>query len=200
MKGLSAVALAAIALAFVAVAVVQAKKPLYGTMDLEFNLGHPGAQAEIPDWVGTVTINGKEYGMLFWAIGNGKSFIGDPPGLKVHFFEEIWAIYDLSSYGDPPGGFGFRDLIPSDDPSDWSYWLPCNSPPELVLFGGDQGITNLQNSKYHMNGNVEGAFGDFEDWQGRNVHMSGDIVWQTLETPEGPVIAPYQAPGTFRIN
>ena len=62
-----------------------ARKPLRGTMDLEFNLLWPGPQqTDIPDWVGTITIDGAEYGMAFFAIGSGKAF-DDVPG-KVHFF------------------------------------------------------------------------------------------------------------------
>ena len=44
-----------------------------------------------------------------------------------------------------------------------------------------------------MNGNVEEANGDFEQWIGRNVFMSGVIEWY-------PFGAPQYAPGTFRIN
>jgi hypothetical protein len=44
-----------------------------------------------------------------------------------------------------------------------------------------------------MNGNVEGAFGDFAGWEGRSVHMKGIIEWY-------PFGAPHYAPGTFRIN
>ena len=74
-----------------------------------------------------------------------------------------------------------------------TYWLPRNHPSELVLWGYDQGQTNIQNSNYHMNGNVEEAFGDFSMWEGRNVYMSGVIEWY------GPG-EPHYASGTFRIN
>ena len=184
-----------LALAFIVALVpagtAQAKKPLIGTMDLEFNLGWPEPQDVIPDWVGTITIDGTEYGMLFFAIGSGKAFDDNLKG-KVHFFEEIWAIYDTD--------FDFTSLLPSTDSDDWAYWLPSAEPAELVLWGYDVGQTNIQNSNYHMNGNVEEAFGIFADWEGRNVHMSGVIEWQIVDTPEGPVVAPHYAPGTLRIN
>jgi hypothetical protein len=177
------VLLASVLMVLVLVVPVQAVKPLVGTMDLEFNLSWPGPQADIPDWAGNITLNGDEYRMLFFAIGSGKAFVEDPG--KVHFFEEIWAIYDTS--------FDLTSLLPSDDPGDWAHWLPSNAPPELVLWGYDAGVVALQNSKYHMNGNVEEAYGDFAIWQGRNVHMSGDIVWYEFG-------APHYAPGAFRIN
>jgi hypothetical protein len=165
--------------------VVYAKKPLIGTMALEYNTDVPGPQPLIPDWVGTVEIDGEEYGMLFFAIGSGKSFDDFLKG-QVHFFEEIWAIYDTD--------FDLTSLIPSDDPADWDYWLPASSPTELVLWGYDEGQTNVRNSKYHMNGNVVGAFGDFAECQGRNVHMNGIIQWDPATG------GPQYAPGIFRIN
>jgi len=150
----------------------QAKKPLTGTMDLEFNLSWPGPQDVIPDWVGTITIDGTEYGMAFFAIGSGKAF-DDVPG-KVHFFEEIWTIYDWMTFD-----FGTQEL----------------EYGEILLWGYDVGVTclNGHNTNYHMSGNVEVAIGDFAVWQGRNAHMSGEIIWYDFG-------APHYAPGTFRIN
>ena len=182
----------AFTLALVPAGTAQAKKPLIGAMDLEYNLGWPEPQDVIPDWAGTITINETEYGMLFFCIGSGKAFDTPPLRGKIHFFAEIWAIYDT--------GFDFTSLLPSDDPDDWDGWLPSDDPDELVLWGYDEGQTNTQNNDYHMNGIVEEADGVFEDWDGRNVHMSGSIEWQVLETPEGPVVAPEHAPGIFRIN
>lgn len=189
-SGILSLALA-FTLALLPVITAQAKEPLIGTMDLEYNLGCPGPQAEIPDWVGTITIDGEEYGMLFFAIGSGKAFDDAWVG-KIHFFEEIWAIYDLDDVDFP--------VIPNGDPNAWEYWLPSNNPVELVLWGYDKGQTNIQTSKYHMNGFVEEAFGDFSMWEGRSVHMSGVIEWQNLGTPEDPIMAPHYAPGEFRIN
>jgi len=181
-------------LALVTTIPVQAKKPLRGTMDLEFNLSWAAAgginQILVPEWIGTITIGNEEYGMEFYAIGSGKPFTEDPPG-SVHFFEEIWVIYTEIEF-----------IIPSEDPTDFVRG-------EVLLWGYDVGITNLKNSKYHMNGNVEEAFDregypDFSMWTGRSVHMSGVILWQEVEVPapEGPVVvvAPQYAPGTFRIN
>ncbi len=181
----------ALSLALVSIPQVEATKPLTGSMDLEFNLLWPGAGDKVPDWVGTIIIDGKEYGMLFFAIGSGKSFVTDPGNLKgrIHFFEEIWAIYDM-------GDLSFPE-IPTADELAWSYWLPMNNPDELVLWGHDRGQTNFQNNDYHMNGNVEMAFGSFSIYEGRSVHMNGQIIWYE----SGPFVgAPHFAPGAFRIN
>jgi hypothetical protein len=143
-------------------------------MDLEFNLDWPGPhQTDIPDWVGNITIDGTEYGMAFFAIGSGKAFVDVLPG-KVHFFEEIWKIYDWVTFN-----FTTQELDHGD----------------ILLWGYDVGQTclNGKNYNYHMNGNVEEANGNFEDWEDRNVHMSGEIEWYEPG-------APHYAPGTFRIN
>ena len=187
MRRLTALLALALTLALAPAMPAQAKKPLVGTMALDFNLAWPGPQPDIPDWAGNITFNGDEYRMLFFAIGSGKAFMEDPG--KVHFFWEIWAIYNTT--------FDFTTLLPSDD---WAGWLPSDAPDELVLWGYDLGVVAWQNNKYRMNGNVEEAFGAFEAWEGRNVHMSGIIEWQEIETPEGTIVAPHHAPGTFRIN
>ena len=181
-------ALGALLVTAVLVVPVLAKNPLFGTMDLEFNLLWPEPQDEIPDWAGTILIDGEPYGMLFFAIGSGKAF-EDPDRGRVHFFEEIWAIYDMD-------GASFPGL-PNGNAGDWSYWLPKNDPDELIMWGYDEGQTNVQNSKYHMNGDVQYATGEFSDWLGRSVHMNGVIIWYTEGDFAG---APHFAPGTFRIN
>ena len=157
------------------IAAVNAKKPLIGTMDLQFNLAWPGPNYEIPDWIGTITIDGEEYGMAFFAIGSGKPFVDDP-STSVHFFEEIYVIYfELDFTFNEDGTLGIFE------------------PGAIALWGYDVGITNMINSKYHMTGNVEEANGIFSQWLGRNVFMSGVIEWY-------PFGAPQYAPGTFRIN
>ncbi|KXH71789.1 MAG: hypothetical protein AM326_11490 [Candidatus Thorarchaeota archaeon SMTZ-45] len=176
----------ALSLTLVVATPVQAKKHLIGSMDLEFNVLWPGPQTDIPDWVGTITFDGDstEYGMAFFAFGSGKPF-GDKPTGMAFFFAEIWKIYD------------WVELITYiDDEGNVFQWVEYG---EILMWGYDYGLTNLANSKYHMNGDVQfdNLYGKYA---GRNVHMSGLIEWQVLETPDGPVVAPYKAPGTFRIN
>jgi hypothetical protein len=165
---------------------VQAKQPLYGTTYFEFNLGlfDVGLQDEVCAWVGTITLDGEEYGAVWWNIGSGKAFDDQFKG-KISFFEETWAIYDTD--------FDFTSLLPSNDPADWAYWLPINNPAELVLRGNDKGQTNGQTSAYHMSGTVEEAFGIFTMWEGRSLHMSGIIIWYDFG-------APHFGPGIIRIN
>ncbi len=145
-------------------------KPLEGAMDLEFNLQWPGPQADIPDWVGTVTIDGDEYGMTFFCTGSGKPFATDPG--KVHFFEETWVIYDWVTFDSETQELDFG---------------------QILLWGHDVGVVSLANSNYVMNGYVQEALGDFADWEGHNVHMSGEIIWYEFG-------APHYAPGVFQIN
>lgn len=163
-----------------------AKKPIIGTMSLEYNLGWTGYQADIPDWVGTITLDtdgdgvSEEYDMVFFCIGTGKPFETDVRG-NVVFFGEIWAIYEYESM---TFDFETQEFIPGNE----------------VLLGTDEGTVSLKNSKYRMNGIVTETNDDCLDLLGRSVHMSGKIIWQTVQTPEGPVVAPHEAPGTFRIN
>lgn len=158
-----------------AIAPLSAKAPLTGAMDLQFNLAWTGPQEEIPEWVGTITIDGDVYGMAFFAIGSGKPFDEDPSA-SVHFFEEIWKIYD--------------DLdFEFDEDGNLASFVP-GSP---VLWGYDTGITNLKNSKYHMSGSVVEAAEPFAEWVGRKVYMRGIIEWYEFGAPQF-------APGTFRIN
>ena len=175
-KKIKSVILAISFLALVStIATVSAENKPIGTMELQFNLAWPGPQADIPDWVGTITIDDVEYGMAFFAIGSGKPFVTDP-SISVHFFEEIYVIYfELYFTFNEDGTLGDFE------------------PGAIALWGYDVGITNMINSKYHMTGNVEEAYGFFSPWIGRNVYMGGVIEWY-------PFGAPQYAPGTFRIN
>jgi hypothetical protein len=174
MRRLTILLALAFTLAFVPAIPAQAKKPLTGTMDLEFNLLWPGLQDEIPDWVGNIAINEVEYGMTFFCIGAKDAG-------NVHFFEEIWTIYDWVE---------LHTEVVDDEVNQWLEY------GEILLWGYDAGVVAWQNNKYHMNGNVEEAIGDFAVWEGRNVHMSGIIEWQEIDG----VVAPQYAPGIFRIN
>lgn len=152
---------------------IAAKAPLYGTMDLTYNL--MGPSIDVPDWLGTITIDDVDYGMVFFNVGSGKPF-DDPFIGSVVKFGEIWVIYE------EPVDF---------DPETGDYTLGT-----VLMQGTDTGVTVVPNSTYRMNGVVDEAHGPFAQWEGRRVHMMGDIVWQM--TPMGP--APQYAPGVFRIN
>jgi hypothetical protein len=133
----------------------QAQKPVWGDMYLEFNLAWPGPSTTIPDWTGTVTINGVEYGMLFFNFWSGKPFDFPFKGSEKHpviFFGERWEIYDMVTGG-------------------------------LLLMGYDEGVTTSVNSKFRMNGFVAEAFGVFAGLEGRNVHMSGTYTSHPFGAP-----------------
>ena len=149
----------------------QAEQPLYGDMALEFNLGWSGPGLDIPEWVGTITIDGADYPMAFFNMGSGKPFV-DPFTGNVLFFGEVWKVYDWMTFD-----FVSQTLVEGP----------------VLLWGTDEGVVTLANDKYRMNGTVEGATGRFAWLQGRPVHMSGIIEWF-------PFGAPQYAPGTLRVN
>jgi len=150
----------------------EAKQPLYGEMQLDFNPGWGGPSTTVPEWTGTIAIGDGAYGMAFFNIGSGKPFV-DPFTGNVLFFGEIWVIYQWLTFDNGVLDHG-----------------------EVLLWGTDQGVVTFANSKYRMNGKVEAASEIFAEWEGRIVHMSGIIVWDT----SGPVPVPVSAPGRFRIN
>lgn len=161
-------------IAFLAMALVapaNAKSPLTGEMDLGFNLGWTEPGTDVPIWVGTVTIDEADYGMAFFNIGTGKPF-AEHPSASVSFFGEIWEIYDVDTGVMDPAAFVRGDIL---------------------MAGTDQGVVSFNNNKYRMNGSVEEAYGIFEMWAGRRVHMSGTVEFY-------PFGAPQFAPGTFRVN
>ena len=64
----------------------------------------------------------------------------------------------------------------------------------VYLAGPNAGVLNYGNSKFVANGEVEVANFPFEMYLGRNVHISGTVIWEIF-----PVL-PDQAIGTLRIN
>jgi hypothetical protein len=152
-----------------------AEKPISGEMELYFNLGFGNSSAPCPDitWAGTVELEGTTYGMAFFP--TGEKNVG-----QVHHFTEVWKIYDTP--------FTFVGGVLAE----------CASG-DVVLSGTDAGVSS-PNSKYRMNGTVGEAFAPFVQWDGRNVHMSGDITWAEIVIDEETIIVPATAPGYFRIN
>ncbi|MHA1947481.1 MAG: hypothetical protein ACXAC6_05675 [Candidatus Hodarchaeales archaeon] len=125
--------------------------------------------------------------------------------------EPVWVgTIDIDGYG--VYGMRFFHLTPFKDYSQASpfeeYFEIYNLDTGVVLGGSDVGLTVLANKppepvKYIMNGMVLEATGGFEEWLGRNVHMSGIITWTFLILPDGTqtdILVPDTAPGTFRIN
>lgn len=157
---------------------VSAKKPLIGHMELYLILepqtpySYPQGEFELVTWEGKITFK-AEYYMRFFILGSGKP--GNPETGKASHFGEIWEIWTA-------------------DPDE------CGLP---ILWGTDEGLTNVEKDltwKYRMNGIVKEAFDyegypEFSMWAGRNVHMSGTIIWNLV-----PFAVGSEAPGIFRIN
>jgi hypothetical protein len=170
-------ALALIAILSTALVVpADAKKPLEGEMELQFNRGWSEPQTEVPIWVGTITIDEEEYGMAFFNVGTGKPFVGQPNPDHVIFAGEIWTIYEHLEFGFDENGV-----------------LATFEPGNVLLSGPDSGTVTLANNKYRLNGSVEEANGQFSFWLGHTVHMRGVVEFDA----DG---APRFAPGTFRLN
>lgn len=139
-------------MAFALAAPVDAKKPVRGDMDLDFNVGFFGPPALCSEvtWAGSITIDGVDYGMTF--IPTDDHFTG-----PVHHFEEIWQIHAAT--------FEF----------DGGVFTECNLP--VVMAGLDVGI-----AAPNLNGVAHGTVefvdpeGPFEDsLMGRRVHWSGVV-------------------------
>jgi len=175
---------AVVALSMLSLAPASAEAPLTGPMDLEFNLnfGAEGDACAHITWAGTVELDGALYEMAF--IPTGAKDVG-----TVHHFWEDWLIYPYDE----------GNLILQFSAGDPRVLVACD-PGEIspVLWGTDKGTTGL-NSKYRMNGTIDGANAPFEAWLGRNVHMSGIIEW--YDDPTLPWFgAPHFAPGVFHAH
>lgn len=168
MKRLITIVLAAFVAPFLMVGSADARQPLRGDMELYFNVGFVIQQGcTTVTWAGTIDIDGETYGMAFFPTGSRQT------GEAFHF-EENWMIYD------EPFGFDGPGLL-----------MECPTG-DVVLAGYDSGVTS-PNAKYRMSGAVEVALEEFEGWDGRRVHMDGDIGYDATGVP-------LTAPGWFRLN
>jgi hypothetical protein len=74
----------------------------------------------------------------------------------------------------------------------------------VVLRGWNAGVVTYANNppdpcKFLANGKVEEAYGDFAEWEGRNVHIRGTVFWNPVPHPDFGLL-PDHAEATFRIN
>jgi hypothetical protein len=155
----------------------QAKDNLIGNMDLYLILEQEenwkGTTALVT-WEGTIELEGSPtpFYMRFFLIGTGIP--RDNATGRASHFGEIWEIWSKN---------------PTEQPV---------KKAVLILAGSDAGLTNVENDltwKYRMNGIVEYANENWLDYLGRNVEMSGTIVWLGEPFAIGST-----APGTFQIN
>jgi len=153
---------------------VMAQDKVTGEYDLAWNTCWPGPQDEVPDWIGTVDIDGDVHDIVFFLLGNGR-----PPGQELPegsgAFIEIWAIYD-----------GF------DATFDDECALEALEG-DLVIWGHDAGVSNYDAQEYAMTGTVVEGFGDYSDLAGADVVMSGTF---TVDDEGNPLTAP----GTIEIG
>lgn len=150
-------------------------RPLAGSMELEFNLGFGDEAALRPDvtWVGTVDLNGKVYGIVFFPTW-GKDI------RHLHFFREIWKIYPYDA-GNP-----FFEL-------DQAGVLTRFDPEAPLMVGHDSGVSNLRTNRYWAVGKVDNAASPFAGRVGHRMFMRGVIEWYDFG-------APHYAPGTFWVR
>ncbi len=69
-------------------------------------------------------------------------------------------------------------------------WLITDSDNNMLLMGTDHGVVSLKSFSYRMSGVVTDAAPQYESLIGRNMYMSGEIIFQN----------PPLAPGIFRVN
>ena len=166
----------ALTAALVAAPTAMAEGKVAGPMDLAFNECwlQSGPGEEIPDWVGTIYLDGKAYDATFYNVGTGwpAGHAPDPPFMA---FNEIWAVYDG------------LELVFDDE---------CaieTLEGDLVMWGHDAGLLDTETAEFEMTGTVMGAIGDFEGHLGDSVHMSGTVLY----SDEG---VPQSAPGEFILG
>jgi hypothetical protein len=129
----------------------------------------------------------------------------DPGGSELPIFwkgtvvieEDTYGIYMLSY--DPPRAYSQASPFYED------FVIHKDGDEEIVyLKGWNAGVVTYANNppepcKFLANGKVEEAYGEFEEWLGRNFHIRGTVFWNPIPHPELGLLPDY-ATGTFRIN
>jgi len=151
-----------------------AENKVQGPMDLAFNACWSGPSEEVPDWIGTIDLDGDVYDAIFYNVGTGWP-VGQTPEAPFAAFNEIWAVYDGLE-------LAFDDECAVE-----------TLEGDLVLWGHDAGLLNTETAEFEMSGTVMGGSHDFEGLAGDSVHMSGTVLF----SDEG---APQSAPGEFSIS
>jgi hypothetical protein len=140
-----------------AVPATMAQDKVTGAYELAWNGCFTAPGDEVPDWVGAIDLEGDVYDMVFFNLGDGR-----PPGLDLPdgsgAFIEIWAVYDG------------LELAYDDD------CAPVTYAGDLVMWGHDAGVSDLEAQAYSMTGSVAEAFGDYADLAGQDVAMSGSFT------------------------
>jgi hypothetical protein len=156
-----------LALSLVSAGAVSAKAPdmgdRTGVLDLSVNLGAfpPAVPLDGIVWYGTVTFDEGEYGIVFRTVTTHRNEV-------VSHWTETFDIYDVWEFTAPTGVLeGFTHGDP-------------------VVSGTDKGMTHWKNFTWVGNGSVDMAKAPFAQWEGRNVHISGEFDFE-LFTGDGVV-------------
>ncbi|MGD8486347.1 MAG: hypothetical protein PVH07_06880 [Chloroflexota bacterium] len=142
-----------------------AQDKVTGEFDLDWNGCWQGPGDEIPDWIGTIDLDGNVYDMLFWNLGDGRPPNNDLAGA----FIEIWAVID-----------GLEITFDEECVMETFAGDP-------VIWGHDAGVSDFDAQTYAMTGTIVEAFGDYADLAGQPVAMSGTF---TLDADGNPLTAP----------
>lgn len=146
-----------------------AQDKVTGEFDLSWNGCWQGPGDELPDWIGTVDIDGSVHDMVFFNLGDGRPPLSQDPPEGSGAFIEIWAVYDGLEI---------------------SYDEECATETyegDLVMWGHDAGLSDYVAQEYAMTGTIVEAFGDYADLAGSTVAMNGTF---TVDEDGNPLTAP----------
>lgn len=128
-------------------AATMSKRPFWAMVTTDFNLGF-FADMTKPSWVGTITSDETEYGIVFYSLG------AEYRGRAFHFLERV-EIYTSVDFD-----FATQTLTTGD----------------LLMWGTNKGV-EPPNDHFAANGIVEEAFGNFSMWEGRHFHVGGEVAF-----------------------
>jgi hypothetical protein len=104
--------------------------------------------------------------------------------------------YGITFFSFPPSPRTFSQASPFKEEF---IIYELGNPDNVYLRGWDNGVVTKANkdpedtSIFHANGKITEASGPLEMWQGRSVHIKGEVTWVAVGLPEF-------ATSIFRIN
>lgn len=146
-----------------------AQDKVTGEFDLSWNGCWEGPGDEVPDWIGTVDLDGDVYDMVFFNLGDGRPPLSQDLPEGSGAFIEIWAVVDG------------LEITYDEECATETY------EGDLVMWGHDAGVSVYDAQEYAMTGAIVEAFGDYADLVGCDVAMSGTF---TVDEQGNPLTAP----------